>query len=137
MAKKETDERIKSVVIEGIITSARVGASRFDETVKNRLSIKSDTLPYDTLDGVYANSGERLTPKWLKDRTGYINLNSSFDIPVMTTRGRKLSFEEFCETSTALGSKVNIKLSLKEGAVYPVAFKIIEDGEENDPFADL
>jgi len=138
MAKaNETKKNI--IVVEGVVTSARIGTSKFDESIKNRLSIKCDenTLPWEIIDNAYSNSGTRLTPNWVKEKNGYININSKFNIPCKDTRNKGLSFEEFTEKTTAIGSKIKISLNVKEGAIYPIAFIILEDGEEADPFANL
>lgn len=125
----------KDVIVKGVLTSARIGTTKFDDKEKNRLSIKSDNLPYEELDEAYKGSGSRLTPKWLKDRTGFINLSSKFDIPVKDLNGRKITFEELCEKSTVCGSEVLCSIVIKEGCVYPQALMVVKEGEERDPFA--
>ena len=140
VASKQEEKKGKEIVIvEGIVVSARIGTSRFDENVKNRISIKCEpnTLDYAKFEKAYENSGSRLTPNWVKDKDGYINLSSKFDIPCKDLRGKAITFEEFTEKTTALGSTVKLSLTIKEGAVYPVAFKILEEGEEIDPFEGL
>lgn len=138
--EKEQEKKGKElVIVEGTVVSARIGSSRFDEKIKNRISIKCEpsTLDYAKFEKAYENSGARLTPNWVKDKDGYINLSSKFDIPCKETRGKVITFEEFTEKTTALGSKVKASLAIKDGAVYPVAFKILEEGEEINPFEGL
>ena len=131
----ETKETKKQVIVEGIITSARFGKSRFDETEKNRLSVKSYDIPYEIFDEFYKTVGNKLTPTWLKERNGYINVSSKFEIPVKTVNGRIITFADLIETTTCIGSKIKLALNVKEGATYPISILILEDGEENDPFA--
>lgn len=135
-SNKENNETKKWVVVEGVVTSARVGSSKFDDTIKNRLSIKCEdgVINYDVIKPFYENVGSKMTPKWVKDESGYVNVSSKFDIPVKDTLGNKITFEEFTESATAIGSKVKLALTVKEGCVYPNAFVVIEDGEEVDPF---
>ena len=138
MAKaQETKETKKQVIVEGLITSARFGKSRFDDTEKNRLSVKCEdgAIPYEIFDEFYKTVGNKLTPTWLKDRNGYVNVSSKFDIPVKTTTGRVITFEDLIESTTCIGSKVKLALNVKEGATYPISLVIIEDGEESDPFS--
>ena len=139
MSKASNNETKKILVVEGVITSARVGSSKFDDTIKNRLSIKCEdgVIPYDEIKPFYENVGSKMTPKWIKEESGYVNVSSKFDIPVKDSFGKQITFEEFTESTTAIGSKVRLALNVKEGCVYPTAFVVIEDGEEIDPFKDL
>lgn len=123
-----------TMIINGTITLARFGTTKFDSTEKNRIALKSDDIDYDILDDAYKTTGAKMTPSWLKDRTGYINLSSKFDIPVKTINGKQITFDEFIETPTAVGSEVKLKIAIKEGAIYPIAIVIVKDGEEIDPF---
>lgn len=138
-SKQEEKKGKEIVIVEGTVVSARIGTSRFDEKEKCRLSIKCDPskLDYAKFDKAYEKSGSRLTPNWVKDKDGYINLNSKFDIPCKDITGKVITFEEFTEKSTALGSLVKASLTIKDGAVYPVAFKVLEEGEELNPFEGL
>lgn len=134
---KETKETKKQVIVEGLITSARFGKSRFDDNEKNRLSVKCEegAIPYEIFDEFYKTVGNKLTPTWLKERNGYINVSSKFDIPVKTTTGRVIEFEDLIESTTCIGSKIKLALNVKEGATYPISILILEDGEESDPFS--
>ena len=134
MEKKEIMKKIK---IEGRLVSARYGATKFDENHnKYRIAIESDNIPYDEIHA-FDKSGDRLTPVWFKERNGYINLSSIYDIPVMNSYGKRISFDDWLETETIIGSIVRVSVKQKEGALYPEAIKVIEDGEIRDPFSDL
>ena len=66
-----------------------------------------------------------------------MNLASLYNIPVKDSRGRELSFSEFVELETAIGSKIKLSVVQRDGAIYPKAFVVLEDGEPRDPFEGL
>lgn len=132
----ETNGADNTLIIEGTVISAYVGKSRFSDVEKCRLAIESKTIPYDKITA-FNESGARLTPSWFKDKNGYMNLASLYNIPVKDSRGREISFSEFVETETAIGSKIKLSVTQREGAIYPKAFIVLEDGEPRDPFAGL
>lgn len=136
MSKTSSNQEVtnnSTFIIEGIIIEARVGRSRYSEDIKSRIAIKSDAIPYDSITA-YQDAGPRMTPAWFKDKSGYINASSRFNIPVLNDKGRELSFEDWIETGIAIGSKVRAKFTQKEGAIYPVAIMVLENGEKIDPF---
>jgi hypothetical protein len=133
---EETKGTIDNLIIEGTVISAYIGKSRFSDTEKSRLAIKSDSIPYDKITA-FNESGAKLTPAWFKDKNGYMNLASIYDIPVKDVRGRQITFEEFVETETAIGSKIKISIVQRDGAIYPKAFRVLEEGEPRDPFEGL
>lgn len=132
----ETNVTDNTLIIEGTVISAYVGKSRFSDVEKCRLSIVSKTIPYDKITA-FNESGARLTPSWFKDKNGYMNLASLYNIPVKDSRDREISFSEFVKTETAIGSKIKLSVTQREGAIYPKAFIVLEDGEPRDPFAGL
>lgn len=139
--KKEVEqemrkELLKKLIVEGVVVSARYGANKFDDTNKYRIAIKSDDINYDEIHA-YDNVGTKLTPSWFKNRDGYINFSSIYSIPVMDAGGKRISFDEWLENYNVLGSIVKVSFKQKDGAVYPEAIKVLEDGEERDPFADM
>ena len=141
MSKKEMEQEVKKellkkVIVEGVIVSARYGATKFDDNNKYRVAIKSDSINYDEIHA-YDNVGTKLTPSWLKNRDGYINLSSIYSIPVMDARGKQIDFDDWLAEYNVLGSVVKVSIKQKDGAIYPEAIKVLEDGEERDPFADL
>ena len=141
MSKKEMEQEVKKellkkVIVEGVIVSARYGATKFDDNNKYRVAIKSDSINYDDIHA-YDNVGTKLTPSWLKNRDGYINLSSIYSIPVMDARGKQIDFDDWLAEYNVLGSVVKVSIKQKDGAIYPEAIKVLEDGEERDPFADL
>lgn len=140
MAKsnQETNATINysTFIVEGLIVEARSGRTRYSDEVKNRVAIKSDSIPYDSITA-YTTSGSRMTPSWFKDKTGFINVSSMYDIPVMNTRGARITFEEWISNYNVIGAEVRMSFTQKDGAIYPKAIKVLKDGEEIDPFSDL
>lgn len=135
--KKEAKKVMNNIIVEGTIVSARFGSTKFDDNNKYRIAIESDSIDYDSIHA-YDNVGSKLTPTWFKDKTGYINLSSIYDIPIQDVKGKRIDFEEWIgEEYNALGSKVKVSIKQKEGALYPIAIKVIEEGEERDPFEGL
>lgn len=135
--KKQEVKKMNNIIVEGTIVSARFGSTKFDDNNKYRIAIESDSIDYDSIHA-YDNVGSKLTPTWFKDKTGYINLSSIYDIPIQDVNGKRIDFEEWIgEDHNALGSKVKVSIKQKEGALYPIAIKVIEEGEERDPFEGL
>ena len=134
--KKEQSKVMENVIVEGVIVSARYGSTKFDDRNKYRFSIKSDNIPYDEI-VAYEGVGTKMTPAWFINQDGYINLASIYSIPVLNSEGIKTETEAWFNTDNVIGSKVRVSIRQKEGAVYPVAIKVLEDGEERDPFKDL
>lgn len=134
--KKQETKKMNNLVIEGVVVSAKYGATKFDDKNKYRLSLYSEDIPYDDITA-FDTVGEKMTPSWYKEQEGYINLNSIFDIPVMDIKGNRIDFDAWLETGKAVKSKVKVSARQKEGALYPIAIKVIEEGEEFDPFANL
>ena len=64
-------------------------------------------------------------------------LKSRYDFGVLTTDETKTKFSEWVESGTTIGSKIRLKVVLKDGIIYPKAIKVIEDGEQKDLFSDL
>ena len=136
MAKETIKKEMSVIVVEGIIVEARHGKTRYSEELKNRVALKSDSIPYDKITA-FENVGPRLTPSWFKDKTGYINVSSMYDIPVKDINDKIIDFDDWISEYNALGSKVKMSLTQKDGALYPKAIKVLENGEDRDPFEDL
>lgn len=128
----------KTTIITGTVVKATHGASRYDDKVKYRLSIKLSDTDLTEFDAVYADTPKKLQPKWYKDETGYISLNSNFDIPTMDPKGSEVMLSDIMASDfTLIGAEVGVSVVLKDGAVYPKSIRIISEGEPSDPFADF
>lgn len=132
-----------------LVKAKRGGKSVWDNRLK-RFTYNNDQLEttlslfsedeevYSKLASAYEDTHEKFVPRWFKEKDGYINLKSNFDIPVLTTNDEETTLVDLInESPTLIGSKVNISLTLADGAVYPNAIKIIEDGEVKNPFEGL
>lgn len=136
MKKEAKKEEFKDVIIEGKVVSAYYGKTKYDDEKKYRLSVFSEVIDYTEFTA-FDNSGAKLTPAWFKEQKGYINLSSRFDIPVMSSDGEEMTTQEWLDTKKAVHSFIKLKVRQKEGAVYPAAIIVVEDGEEADPFAGM
>lgn len=126
-------ERKTNLVISARVVRANIGKTKFSEDVKKRLSLHSESMPYDEITA-YDKVGAKMTPSWYKDKEGYMNIASDFDIPVRMTSGKIVTFEEWIDAGIAIGADIKIKVSQKDGAVYPMAIVVEKDGEPFDPF---
>lgn len=132
--KKETENKV--IIIRGVnVVRAYFGSTKFNPNEKNHITLKGD-IPYDEIIA-YKNVGNKLTPTWFKNREGYMNLASVYDVPVRTENNRVISFSDWIEECNPISSEVNVKVIQKDGAVYPVAIDVIKDGEEQNPFLDM
>ena len=132
-----------------LVKAKRGGKSVWDNRTK-RFTYNNDQLEttlslfsedeeiYSKLSSAYEDTHEKFIPRWFKEKNGYINLKSNYDIPVLTTNDEETTLVDLInESPTLIGSKVNISLTLTDGAVYPNAIKIVEDGEVKNPFEGL
>lgn len=136
MAKAKTTEKKNDyIIIVGTLKKAYFGKTKFDEEEKYRVTIYNDSMPYDLITA-YDDTPAKLQPGWFKDAEGYMNLNSKFSFPVKDIKGKEILLEEYL--SGAYGephnAKVMVKIRQKDGAIYPVALKVMEDGEPVDAF---
>lgn len=129
----ETTKKKERIIFTGVCTRAVTGKTKFSETIKNQLTILSEDFPYDKVHA-YDNVGAKLTPTWYKEKNGYINLSSIYDIPVKTSNNRKATFAEWLDNGLCVGSKLKVSITEKDGAIYPVAVVVETDGEPFDPF---
>ena len=135
--KNQQVEKLENgdLVFIATVKRAFVGATKYDDKTKNRLTLYNPDFDY-TLITAYDEAPAKLTPSWFKDAEGYINLNSKFDIPVKDQDGTILTFEEWVLTDTN-NAIVKAKIRQKDGSVYPVALVVMEPGEPADYFAGM
>ena len=128
----------KTTIVTGTLVKATFGASRYDDKTKYRLSIKLSDPDLTEFEPVYAETPKKLQPKWFKEETGYISLNSIYDIPTMDPSGKEVMLSDIMASDfTLIGAEVGVSVVLKDGAVYPKSIRIISEGEPSDPFADF
>lgn len=136
MAKTKEAKKHETIVVKGIIKKAYTGKTKFSEDVKNRITIYSEDFPYTEITA-YDDQPDKLTPGWFKDQEGYCNLASGFDVDVMNSSGKQISFEDWVNNYDTHNAEVTVKIRQKDGAVYPVAIKVYKDGEPVDNFGDM
>ena len=124
-------KRHETIIVKGQLKKAYIGKTKFSEDVKNRITLFNPDLDYNLITA-YDDQPDKLTPGWYKEAEGYINLSSTFDIPVQGLKGEKLTFEEFLEESSynPHNAVVAVKIRQKDGRCYPVVIKMYVDGEE-------
>lgn len=132
--KKNIENKV--LIIRGLkVVRAYKGCTTYNLTEKNRITLHGD-IPYDEI-VAYENAGSKLTPTWLKNREGYMNLASIYDVPVRTENNRVITFSDWIEECNPISSEVNVKVIQKDGACYPVAIDVIKDGDDPNPFLDM
>ena len=135
--KKETKAPENSnntyVILTGTVKKAYRGKTKFDDKVKNRVTLYNESLPYDLITA-YAETPAKLVPSWYKDADGYINAASEFEVPVMVTNGKEIDFETWINEYDTHNAQAVIKIRQKEGAIYLTAIKVLEDGEPVNAF---
>ena len=149
MAKEKNQEK-ESVFIDGVLRSAFTHEDKNEDgsIVKktNVITIFSDPVSIDGsdtekawvfFDSIYEGKPNKYVPKWYKERSG-VTFKSVYNVPVrIKDSDKRMSFEEFVKRGLIRGAKIHLKANVKEQALYPVAFEVIEDGEEYDAFADF
>lgn len=131
--KNAESKKENILIIRGAnVVRAYFGGTKYNPTEKNHVTIKGD-IPYDSITA-FEKSGAKLTPRWFKDRDGYMNLASVFNIPVLTNTNHQIEFSEWISEYNTVGASVNVKVIQKDGVIYPMAIQVLEDGEEINPF---
>lgn len=146
----EKNEKNNIFYVTGILTSAFYGCKTFGNkksaemthlTIKTDIEKLKEISEEKSVKEIYKNSS--MKPKWVSNpegTEGYINFHTKYSIPVMVN-GRIYDSDtilidkdvEFA--NSIIGSRVKLQFVVKEGGVYPKAFKILELGEEYNPFA--
>ena len=121
------------VILTGTVKKAYRGKTKFDDKVKNRVTLFNESMPYDLITA-YADTPAKLVPSWYKDADGYINAASEFEVPVKDTNGKEIDFETWINEYDTHNAQAVIKIRQKDGAIYLTAIKILEDGEPVDAF---
>lgn len=130
---------IKQATFDATLIKAEYAKSKYDDNLKYRLNFSvPDGFDFSIFDEAYAKKDEAFRPDWYKKKGKYINLASSYDVPTKTSDGIKTKISELIkDCNTLIGSKISLKVNLKEGAVYPYAMIIREPGDAKDPFLDF
>lgn len=127
------------ILVKGTITRFRFetgykgkGDKRWNISIKVEGGVTED-IRNEILQATKMSSDGTFTPKWLKEDGDYINLHTSYEIPVQMkgTNGKTfpLKMEEVFE-----GAEGTLAIKCKENAVYPSALQITKNGEPYNPF---
>ena len=127
------------VLVKGTITRFRFetgykgkGDKRWNISIKVEGGVTED-IRNEILQATKMSTDGAFTPKWLKEDGDYINLHTSYEIPVQMkgTNGKTfpLKMEEVFE-----GAEGTLAIKCKENAVYPSALQITNNGEPYNPF---
>ena len=145
VAKEVAKKDSKQVVIAGVVTTAMYGKRNFstgqsDDTEKYRVSIKVKPAAVqvlkDAAEGYFEGIEDKWIPDWYKKEaaeTEYLNFSSSFDIRIgelgvnnrMFDKGTMSDYIK-ANGGNINGSKIALSLTIKKGAVYPVAILVKE-----------
>lgn len=136
----------KTIILKGNLIKCNRTAKEFKGTKgkeKLYLTLADVELTKDqkaTIEEAFKESGKKFTPSWVTEFEGYVNLSTVYELPFKDTVNNKQgdSIEDYIADGFLwLGSKVAISVNVKEGALYPKAIKIEEEGKEYNPFDDF
>lgn len=139
----------KNIVVIGTVCEARRTTKTFKgKTGENLFYFSLKETEYSkeedkqTCIEAFAESGKKFTPSWVSEiDKGFVNTKSKFDIPVRYNGTEYNSLEVLIDDSDndfyPMGAKVKVSLTVKNGAIYPKAVIVIENGEPLDAFADF
>lgn len=88
----------------------------------------------------FKDSGNKFTPSWVKEKNGYVNVSTKYELPCDLFGKCKFDSIEDAISDGELNyfkSEVTLSVNLKDGAIYPKAIRIDVDGEPLDPFEDF
>lgn len=93
----------------------------------------SDEIRKEILTATDLDESSSWCPSWLKEGSDYVNVHTKFDLPCQT-KGNNGTVYEISQDDVFEGAKVSLLLVCKEGAVYPQALRVHENGEPYNPF---
>lgn len=129
----------KVVISNGVVLSARFGTTKHSKADMYRVSVRYTDDAMEELIEVgkeFFKEAGKMTPSFLKKReviedTGveciYLNYHSKYKIPVKGDSVNEV-------TDILPGARVKVATVFKEGAFYPRAILVLENGEEPNPF---
>lgn len=87
----------------------------------------------------YKEVGKKMTPAWVKEFEGYVNVSTKYDVPTRWVNGEKYDTLEEATADHAdfYNAPVRLKIAVKDGAIYPSAIVFDGVGEEYDNFKDF
>lgn len=145
---KETKTEKRKVIVTGTICECRRTIKTFKGKQNGEyfyLSLKNVTYGSDedifTIKEAFAECGKKFTPNWIEEiEKGFVNTKTKFNLPVRFEGDEYNSLEDLMadnENFYPMGASAKLSLTIKNGAVYPKALIILENGEPIDAFADF
>lgn len=92
------------------------------------------------IEDAFKESGKKFTPSWVTEFEGYVNLSTKYEIPYKDNVNNVMGYNIESYISNGFnwfGAKVSVSINVKDGALYPKAMIIHEEGKEFNPFADF
>lgn len=113
------------------------GVTHVIQLFPDGLKIDDSEKVWEFFDGFYNGVASKWVPEWYKEKKG-VTVKSNYDIPVkIVDTDERFSFPQFVDRGMIRNAKVLVKCNIKESALYPIAMKIVEDGEVYDAFKDF
>ena len=92
----------------------------------------------EELKEAFKDAGDKFTPEWVKDFTGYVNVKTKYPLPCKDLQGNPYdSIEDFVKSFAWMGAECKLSLNIKDGAVYPNALIFESEGKPFNPFAEF
>lgn len=102
------------------------------------VDIDDETM--EIVKSAYKEAGARFTPAWVKEFEGFVNLSTKYELPfkdnVNGVTGENIE-DYIVDGFNWCGATVKVSVNVKDGALYPKAIVIDEEGKEFDPFSDF
>lgn len=136
------------MIIKGILSYAKREAKEFKDGKESRttkeklwLTIKDVELSDEQiaeLKEAFKDSGKKMTPKWVLEFEGYVNVSTEYELPIRTIDGEEFMLEDaIADGLKYRGAEVKVSLNVKEGAVYPNAMIFLTEGSALNAFAEF
>lgn len=128
------DKKLEELVI-GVATHNAYVSSKDGNTLN---MLMGEFLNKSDVDKIHAfdDTRDKYIPGWYKKRENNITLKSRYNIPVKLN-GNVVTFQEWVDTGRVKNAIIKARITQKPDAVYPVAFVVVEEGEEIDYFEGL
>lgn len=101
--------------------------------------VEEGSIDWDSVKECFKDSGDKFTPDWVKNFSGYVNLSTGFEkLPARYPDGTiNNSLEDLIKDFPWLGAEVRVSCALKDGAIYPNSIVFDGEGREFNPFAEF
>lgn len=135
------------MVIKGLLISCKreVKVFKNGQESKDKLwitlkDVKLSDEKKKEIDEAFKDSGKNMTPEWVKNFEGYVNVSTQYPLPCMDADGNEYgSIERLIQEDKYpfMGAEVLLSMNVKEGAVYPNSIKFLKEGTPFNPFTEF